>query len=99
MESTHQLSERISDTGCVYRFQIGSKEIFSDLIKHGFNEHKSNRMILPYIPVQYVGDFMRGYFDGDGNVWVGLLNKNRRNPTLVIQVAFTSGSPYSLKDY
>lgn len=92
MKSDHKLSERRTETGCLYRFQIGSKVIFEDLNVLGFTERKSNRMIMPNIPNQYVPDFVRGYFDGDGNVWVGVLNKNRSNPTSVIQVAFTSGS-------
>lgn len=92
MNSGHKLSERQTETGCVYRFQIGSKMMFEDLVRLGFEERKSNRMIMPRIPSQYVPDFVRGYFDGDGNVWVGTLNKNRQSPTLVIQAAFTSGS-------
>ena len=49
-------------------------------------------MTLPKVPKQYFGDFLRGYFDGDGNVWTGSIHKERKTSTDVIQVFFTSGS-------
>ena len=92
LESTHLLSERKGENGHVFRLQIGSKIMYDDLVALGFVDCKSNRMLMPKIPVQFANDFIRGYFDGDGNVWTGLLNKKRNKPTHVIQVVFTSGS-------
>jgi intein-encoded DNA endonuclease-like protein len=54
-------------------------------------------MELPNIPANFFGDFVRGYFDGDGNVWVGLIHKDRKTALKTIQVAFTSGSAEYLK--
>lgn len=90
--SDHTLSSKVTDTGCVYRIQIGSKEWFSDLGKIGLSPNKTKRMVLPQIPSIYLGDFIRGYFDGDGNVWSGFINKDRKTPTRILLVAFTSGS-------
>lgn len=98
MKSEHKLSRRSEGSGGVYRFQIGSKEIFNDLLKLGCDVKKTNRLKLPEIPKRYVGQFVRGYFDGDGNVWMGIIHKNRKIKTPVIQVAFTSGSKNFLKD-
>ena len=28
-------------------------------------------MCVPTVPIEFFGDFLRGYFDGDGNVWSG----------------------------
>lgn len=92
MESEHKISTRISPTGQVHRFQIGSKSMYEDLLGLGFSDRKSNRMIMPKIPERCFPDFVRGYFDGDGNVWVGELNKSRKKPTKAIQASFTSGS-------
>ncbi len=92
LQSSHLIAARKTETGCVYRLQIGSKIMYSDLVTLGFVDCKSNRMLMPNIPVKYRSDFIRGYFDGDGNVWVGLQNKKRLIPTMAIQVAFTSGS-------
>src|SRR3989344_4542443 len=51
-----------------YRLQLGSKEIFNDLIKLGMVPRKSNILKFPKIPDVYLADFVRGYFDGDGHV-------------------------------
>lgn len=90
--SNHKISSRASVTGSVYRLQIGSKELFDDVGILGLHPGKSNRMSLPHIPKIYFGDFVRGYFDGDGNVWAGTINRNRERSTQVLQVSFTSSS-------
>jgi intein-encoded DNA endonuclease-like protein len=92
MELPHKISERKSETGSVYRIQIGSREMFNDLVKIGLTPNKSLRMDLPVIPKQYEGDFVRGFFDGDGNIWVGCTHKTRKKPTPVMFAAFTSAS-------
>lgn len=92
MQSEHKIAQRKSETGANYRIQIGSKEWFTDLGKLGLFPDKTARMRLPIIPPQYFGDFVRGYFDGDGNVWKGLIHKDRPTVTLTIQVSFTSCS-------
>lgn len=97
-QSDHKISQRKSLTGCVYRIQIGSKEWFLDVNRLGLSPNKAKRMKLPDIPKNFFNDFLRGYFDGDGNVWVGLINKRRKTPTRIIQVAFTSGSHKYLVD-
>lgn len=95
--SDHKISERKSATGTVYRIQVGSKEWFSDVGKLGLFPNKTMRMQLPIVPNEYFGDFIRGYFDGDGNVWSGLINKHRKTPTKILQAVFTSGSHEYLK--
>ncbi|HMO77950.1 MAG TPA: hypothetical protein PKA42_03570 [Candidatus Paceibacterota bacterium] len=97
MKSEHKIAGRHSTTGSVYRIQIGSTEWFSDLVKLGLTPNKSRRMTLPSVPAHFFGDFVRGYFDGDGNVWVGFVHKERKTALKVIQVAFTSGSAAYLK--
>jgi len=98
MQSEHKIAERKSETGANYRIQIGSKEWFEDLGKLGLFPDKTSRMRLPEIPEKYFGDFVRGYFDGDGNVWKGLIHKDRATATLTIQVSFTSCSQKYLSD-
>ena len=98
MKAEHKISVRISDTGSNYRIQIGSKEWFHDLGLLGLFPDKTTRMRLPKIPQEYFGDFVRGYFDGDGSVWSGLIHKDRPTTTLTIQVTFTSCSHDYLQD-
>jgi hypothetical protein len=94
MHSDHKVSVRkgsgsISDK---YRIQIGSREMFDDLVRLGFMPNKSKRLHMPTMPSEFFSDFVRGYFDGDGNVWVGLKHKERSKPLLCISLVFTSGT-------
>lgn len=80
-----------------YRMQIGSKHMCTILRTYGVREYKAHTMTLPDVPEEYVGDFVRGYFDGDGNVWTGHIHKERVRTTYVIHTAFTSCSEFFLK--
>lgn len=94
IKAEHKISIRKRRDGkyATYRLQIGSIEMCDDLRKLGFDERKTKRLSLPKIPNKYFSDFVRGYFDGDGNVWVGLMHKKRKTKTLVVQTVFTSCS-------
>jgi len=75
-----------------YRLQVGSKDMCQDLVNLGLTERKSKTISLPEITSKYFPDFLRGYFDGDGGVWVGFKNKKRVHKVHTISTAFTSGS-------
>ncbi len=77
----------------VYRLQIGSKAWFADLTKLGFTKRKSNTLRFPQLSKEYAGDFIRGYFDGDGCVYLQELKfADRRYKRWVLLILFTSGS-------
>ena len=91
----HKISARISkkkNEKILYRLQIGSIEMCNDLRNLGFSEKKTKSLAVPHIPRDFFPSFVRGYFDGDGNVWVGSLHKSRKNPGLAILTMFTSSS-------
>ena len=92
--SEHKISKRpvYGDNKNIYRLQIGSIEMCEDLRKLGFRERKTKNMAIPNIPSIFFSDFVRGYFDGDGNVWVGYVHKERKNKLLAIRTVFTSCS-------
>ena len=54
---------------------------------NGLKERKSLDMLLPNIPNEYFGDFLRGYFDGNGSVVLRYTQYNT-----YAQISFTSGS-------
>ncbi len=84
-----------------YRLQIGSKDMCEDLTNLGLTPRKSKTILLPKLSGAYFPDFLRGYFDGDGGVWVGSKNKKRNIENYTILSTFTSGSKkflVSLKD-
>ena len=81
-----------------YRLQIGSKKIFRDLLLLGMMPKKSKTLKLPKIPDEYFSHFVRGYFDGDGNVYANEYNRKCRNKKSVTLLSgFTSGSERFLK--
>ena len=95
IDSNHKISSRVrinTKEKTQYRLQIGSIEMCDDLRKLGFSERKTKNLSIPNIPRKYFPDFVRGYFDGDGNVWSGYVHKERNKKTLVLFTAFTSCS-------
>jgi hypothetical protein len=92
--SNHKISvrKRYGNEHDIYRIQIGSKDICADLRKLGLSTQKTFNLSLPPMPKRYLGSFIRGYFDGDGNVWTGYIHKyDRPKPVPVMQAMFTSG--------
>jgi len=77
-----------------YVLQIGSKAVVEDLKRFGIVQNKSLTLRFPGdIPDVYLPHLIRGYFDGDGCVYLKKhLRKNRNKLTWVFQVRFTSGS-------
>lgn len=94
MGSNHKLTKRIHkiNKAIAYRVQIGSKKMCQDLMRYGTGTQKTFRLELPRIPKNYFNDFLRGYFDGDGHVWSGLMHKERKTSLYVVQAGFTSCS-------
>ena len=83
-----------------YRLQIGNSTILDRLQLLGIRQNKSLVIRLPKnIPRKLFGDFFRGYFDGDGCVYLGKTHpKDRKNPRWVFQCLLTSGSKAFLVD-
>jgi intein-encoded DNA endonuclease-like protein len=98
-QSEHAIGKRskIEKQKIRYSLQIGSREICDDLRKLGLCERKSHRLLFPKIPKVYFFDFVRGYFDGDGNVWIGLIHKKEKTQHWTIQTVFTSCSEEFLR--
>lgn len=73
--------------------RIGSRSMFTDLLRRGVVPRKSKIAIFPKVPDRLLGHFIRGYFDGDGCIYLEhALGKCRRNLIKRMRVIFTSGS-------
>ena len=83
-----------------YTLQIGSKDIFNDLKnRFGIIQNKSLVIKFPKVPKDFFGDFIRGYFDGDGGVSFGRYWRiNRQKWYWVLSTRFTSGSKRFIND-
>lgn len=104
LKSDHHVGVRIPGESkpnheIAYRLQIGSIEMFDDLTQLGFTQNKSSSIKFPLVPVTYVGDFVRGYFDGDGCVYFKKhFVKARNKKRWIFTSRFTSGSKQYLVD-
>ena len=71
-----------------YFLRIGDHIIYNDLISLGVTTKKSLNMQFPKcVPLKFMNDFIRGYFDGDGTFFL----EKRQNGVIPL-VVFTSGS-------
>ncbi len=76
-----------------YRIQVGSKSFVEELSRLGFGPRKSKRLQFPKLPDRLFAAFVRGYFDGDGNVmFKHYCRKARTIPSPFFRVVFTSCS-------
>ncbi len=79
--------------------QIGSKEMFQDLLNLGLTPNKSKTIKLPKIPKKYFRHFIRGYFDGDGCVFFKRYKRtNRKGYYYALYVILTSGNKKFLEN-
>lgn len=94
--SNHKISIRAPkyiNHKIAYRLQIGSKQMFEDLIIRGFTPNKSLVIEFPKVPNKLLGDFTRGYFDGDGCIYFKQhFAKDRNKNRWVFTTRFTCGS-------
>lgn len=76
----------------LYLIQIGSKEMYDDLIDLGMKPNKSLDLKFPKIPSSFMSHFVRGYFDGDGHISPCRYRKKGRNYlSSIIILGFTCG--------
>lgn len=59
---------RVYKNNRIPQFMIGSKTMKNDLMDMGIFSRKSNTILFPDIPQQFMSHFIRGVIDGDG--WV-----------------------------
>jgi len=86
MDSNYSLT--YDSRGC-YSFKIVSKAIYDDIIGLGGKERKSLDCKFPVISREYLPDFVRGLWDGDGSVFY---NKHKRIKAYVSAYASASKS-------
>jgi len=81
-----------------YFLRIGSHKLYNNLTKLGLHPKKSLNVKFPNVPKKYLNDFVRGYFDGDGCVFLERA-KGKTQPLIIkrLTITFTSGSKIFLK--
>jgi len=77
---------------------ICNTKIYDDLIKLGCKQNKTYNCQFPNLNNQYISDFIRGFFDGDGCIYVGT-DKRNNNLYAEVVVISTNDFIYALIDY
>ena len=97
-KSLLKIGKRLSPDCCItrkynsqrmlyYQIQVRSKEIYNDLISLGIYPRKTYNLGPIKVPDKYFSDFVRGFFDGDGTVYIYKVNGTQQ-----IKAAFVSVS-------
>lgn len=76
-----------------FLLRIGNQKLYTSLIKKGLYPNKSLTICLPKVPKDSLAHFVRGYFDGDGCVYL-YTTKGKKVKWVIrkLSVIFTSGS-------
>lgn len=64
------------------RISIFSKQIKQDLVDLGCNSAKSLTCLFPDLPENLIPHFIRGYFDGDGSIYLVKPYGRMKNPSI-----------------
>lgn len=102
LESNHKIGIRKSKNSnrkTRYVLQIGSKKIVKKLKEFGIVQNKSLIIEFPKnIPNKFLRHFVRGYFDGDGGVYLKQhWRKDRNKLNWVFQTYFVAGNKQYLE--
>jgi len=90
MNSGHAISAKSrgsSTRKSYYQLQISNQVICKNLMKLGILPRKTYNLDFIKIPNNYFSDFVRGFFDGDGSVYIYTVNG-----TPQIKASFSSAS-------
>lgn len=87
IESTHKISQKNGVNSGAFQLQLRNSSICIDLIRLGIIPRKTARLQPMRVPKKYFADFVRGYFDGDGTVYM-----YRVNNVWQIKAGFVSAS-------
>ena len=88
LESEHKISNKFGSSGnLAHQIQFRNSVLADDLMKLGIFPRKTYNLSQIKIPDKYFSDFTRGFFDGDGTVYI-----YKVNGTPQIKVGFISTS-------
>jgi len=91
LESEHKISRKPAGKPNVfaYQLQIRNPIITNDLMKLGIFPRKTSHLNPIKVPREYFPDFVRGFFDGDGSVYVYEVNKTPQIKASFVSASFT----------
>jgi len=95
LNSEHKISKKSGGRkNIAFQIQIRNAIIAEDLMKLGIFPRKTSNLKPITIPEKYFPDFVRGFFDGDGTVYI-----YRVNGTPQIKAGFVSSSHSFIREF
>lgn len=99
--SKHKIYKKLKfkNNKAKYLLRIGSHKLYKSLEKIGLYPNKSLTIKLPKIPKKHFFDFLRGYLDGDGCIYLEMA-KGKKQSLIIkkLTTIFTSGSKLFLEE-
>lgn len=77
LESEYKISVKSNGSktrSVIYQIQVRNNSICNDLINLGIHQRKTHTLQPLAVPDEYFSDFVRGFFDGDGTVYLYKVN-------------------------
>lgn len=95
LKSEYKISKKSgSSNNIAYQIQVRNLILCRDLIELGIYPRKTYNLGPIKILDKYFSDFVRGFFDGDGSVYI-----QKVNGTLQIKSSFVAVSPLFIQDF
>lgn len=95
IRSTHKICNKLVDENSKgFQIQIRNQALVRDLMGLGSTPRKTYNLQPINVPNKYFPDFVRGFFDGDGTVYVYTVNN-----TPQIKAGFVSSRSAFLRDF
>jgi len=82
-----------------WRFTIISKKVSDILRKIGLCENKSLKIRFPKLDKKFISHFIRGYFDGDGCIFISKKYKGTNGVTIVSNYLFCEDLKKQIKNF
>ncbi|MEG1870572.1 MAG: helix-turn-helix domain-containing protein [Peptostreptococcaceae bacterium] len=81
--SDYSIQRKEVNNSVVAILKINSTKMCKDLIRHGVTERKSLTCTFPKISTSLYSHFIRGYFDGDGCIYMSINGRFRKEFSIV----------------
>ena len=95
LKSEHKIGKKLNGRGDIaFQFQVRNPVLVKDLMKLGIHPQKTHNLEPISVPKKYFADFTRGFFDGDGSVFIYNVNG-----TPQIKVGFVCARRIFLEDF
>jgi len=89
LKSSYKISKKSgSSLNIAYQIQVRNSELARDLIKLGINPRKTYNLQPIKVPEKYFADYTRGFFDGDGSVYIYTVNGTPQIKSSFVGVSF-----------